>query len=208
MIRLDGVGRRFGKREVFRSVSLSALPGEVIAFTGANGSGKSTLLRIIAGLLPPTSGACRFTIHAADVPAIQRRRHLGYVAPDYSLYRDLTGTENIRLFADLRGRPLNRDEIRELLLRTGLRGRGRDMVATYSSGMRQRLKYACALAVDPAVLLLDEPGANLDTAGSEMVRTMIEAHRSRVGGGITLLATNEHSEVEWADRAIALTQAV
>ena len=208
MIRLEDVGRRFGKRVVFSSVCLSASPGEVVAITGSNGSGKSTLLRIIAGLLPPSSGTCRFTVYAGEVPAIQRRQFLGYVAPDYSLYRDLTGTENIRLFAELRGRRIGRNEVRDLLTRTGLRGRGRDMAATYSSGMRQRLKYACALAGDPAVLLLDEPGANLDPAGSDMVRLLIEAQRSRAGGGITMLATNEVTEVEWADRAITLTQKV
>jgi heme exporter protein A len=90
-----------------------------------------------------------------------------------------------------------------MLTEVGLRGRGKDPVSAYSSGMRQRLKYAFALLTRPPLLLLDEPTANLDVEGIAMVERIIAAQRERPGG-ITIIATNEPREVEWGDTRIQL----
>lgn len=200
---LQDVAHRFGHRPVFAPVRAQVRSGQVLAITGPNGSGKSTLLRIIAGLLPATQGTVTVTVGGQVQDAFQRRRFIGYVAPDLTLYRELTGVENLQFFARLQGIALSREVLTTLLATVGLRGRGRDPVRTYSSGMRQRLKYAFALLHRPPVLLLDEPTANLDMDGRAMVENLIARHRTRPDG-VVILATNEPGEVVWGDMVVRL----
>jgi heme exporter protein A len=204
VIRLIGVGHRYGSRTVFREVSLEVETGQSGVILGSNGAGKSTLLRVVAGLLRPSSGAVEVTVGGQALDARARRRHIGYVAPDLMLYRELTGVENLEFFARLRGITLTHDDLKATLTQVGLLGRGSDLVGDYSSGMRQRLKYAFALLGQPPILLLDEPTANLDTGGMEMVERIIAAQRVRPGGGLTLIATNEPREETWGERRVRL----
>jgi heme exporter protein A len=203
-VEMAGLTHRFGKRTVFADVNAQVCAGQVLVVTGPNGSGKSTLLRILAGLLPPTEGAVTVRVNGAALDAVTRRQHVGYVAPDLTLYRELTGAENLQFFARLRGLTLSRDDLIAALTEVGLRGRGRDLVSAYSSGMRQRLKYAFALLARPPLLLLDEPTANLDVDGMAMVERVLAAQRARPDGGLTILGTNEPREVEWGDTQIRL----
>lgn len=203
-IELANVGHQFGTRRIFAPICLRARAGEVCIISGRNGAGKSTLLRIIAGLMKPSQGTVTVTVDGQMLDAKARRRFVGYVAPDLTLYRELTGAENLEFFARLRGLSLTRDDLIACLTEVGLRGRGRDLVAGYSSGMRQRLKYAFALLGQPPLLLLDEPTANLDTEGVAMVERLLAAHRERPGGGLTILATNEPREMEWGEQLVSL----
>lgn len=171
---------------------------------GRNGSGKSTLMRIIAGLLPPSAGRVGVCASGQDLDALSRRAVIGAVAPDLQLYGELTGAENLRFFAELRGMPLERDRLAALLERVGLKGRGRELVRNYSSGMRQRLKYAFALLHEPQLLLLDEPTANLDTDGVRMVESVLDEQRRR---GAVVIATNEPRELAWGDAVVDLDRA-
>lgn len=199
----ESVSHSFGSRLVLTDVSLRVGSGQVFAVGGPNGSGKSTLLRIAAGLLSPSGGTVRVYYDGRPVAAAERRRRLGYVAPDLALYGELSAAENLAFFGKLRGKALDRDDMKQMLSLVGLRGRGRDLVSGYSSGMRQRLKLAVALLNEPAFLLLDEPTANLDEAGAEMVHNIVR--RQREQGGVTLLATNERAEVAWADASLHLS---
>ena len=199
---LNNVGHRFGTRRVFSGISFEIAAGQVCTVTGPNGSGKSTLLRIVAGLLAASEGTTAVTAQGAEWSARERSRFLGYVSPDLTLYRELTAAENLQFFARLRGMELTRDDLIDRLTQVGLRGRGRDLVGTYSSGMRQRLKYAFALLASPPILLLDEPTANLDVSGIAIVEGIVAAQRRRVGGGLTILATNEPRELEWGDMTV------
>ena len=203
-IRVENVDHHFGLRRVLRDVSMQVKTGEIGVILGANGAGKSTLLKIIAGLLPPTSGAARVIVNGAELDAMQRRQFLGYVAPDLTLYRELTGAENLEFFARLRGIRLERPALKEVLQRVGLKGRGRDPVGAYSSGMRQRLKYAFALLGQPPILLLDEPTANLDVDGIAIVEQIIQAQQARPGGGLVIVATNEPREEQWGAVSVRL----
>lgn len=204
---LRGVGHRFGVRPVFEGVDLEVRAGQVGVIAGSNGSGKSTLLRIVAGLISPTQGEVKLCREGRSLELIHRRRYLGYVAPDLALYKELTGVENLIFFAKLRGIDPSRDLLRRSLERVGLLGRGGDLVGDYSSGMRQRLKYAFALLGDPPILLLDEPTANLDARGAEMVEGLITEQRARPGGGMVLIGTNEPHEERWGDITLRLTAA-
>jgi heme exporter protein A len=138
-LNLTGVGRRFGRRVVFQNLTVQAVAGQTLVLAGANGSGKSTLMKIIAGLLPPSAGRIDLSLDGHALDTLARRAHIGFVAPDLTLYRELSGAENLQFFARLRGIDLSRDELISLLEQVGLKGRGRDYVGNYSSGMRQRL---------------------------------------------------------------------
>src|SRR5438132_1258063 len=119
MIRLeiDNLGRRFGRREVFSGITATLAAGESLVVAGPNGSGKSTLLRIVAGLLRPSSGSVRLTEAGSVMDESARRVAIGYVAPDFALYRELTGVENLEFFARLRGISLDLDSLRAILER-------------------------------------------------------------------------------------------
>jgi heme exporter protein A len=200
-VAIEGVGRVFGRRRVLSGVNAEIGFGRTLVVTGANGSGKSTLLRIVAGVLAPTEGRVRVTVGGRQLDRAGLRSEIGYAAPDLVLYADLTAVENLCFFAALRGMRLDTPALRALLSRVGLLGRGRDLVSSYSSGMRQRLKIAFALLHDPTVLLLDEPTANLDAEGAAMARQVVEDHKAR---GIVIVATNEPEEAAWADRLVRL----
>jgi heme exporter protein A len=193
-LHLDNVSKRFGERAVLRNVSAEVRGGEALVVTGANGSGKSTLLSVIAGLLRPDRGTVRYL--QKGEPVRDRRRFLGMVSPDLTLYPELTALENLEFFARVRGLAWEPPRGRSLLDRVGLTGRGRDLVGTFSSGMRVRLKYAVALQPKPGLLLLDEPTAMLDEGGMDVVEGIIAEQRTR---GILVLATNDPRETRHGD---------
>ncbi len=200
---LDNIGKSYGRRRVLHRISLSAQAGDVVIVTGANGSGKSTLLKIVAGLVRPSQGDVRLAVSGEDaLDPGARRRAVGYTAPDLALYPELSGTENLRFFAAVRGLSLPPPEAAQRLAEVGLSGRGNDFVGTYSSGMRQRLRLAFAVLGSPAVLLLDEPSLALDESGAVLVAEMVAAHRA--AGGLTLLATNDARERALGERGLAL----
>lgn len=203
-ILLKGVEHHYDARPVFANIHAAFHTGQVGIVTGLNGSGKSTLFRIIAGLLAPSRGSVEFLLQGKPQDSFERRQYIGLVAPDLTLYRELTAVENLLFFAEVMGKTVGRAELVELLTEVGLRGRGRDLVGNYSSGMRQRLKYALALLSNPPVLLLDEPTANLDVSGVEMVERVIARQRERQGGGLALVATNEPRELEWGEVQVRL----
>lgn len=198
---LTDVTRHFGTRTIFEGISAAARDGETLVIAGANGSGKSTLARIIAGLLTPSAGSAALHFHGQPLDTAQRRQILGLVAPDLTLYGDLTAAENLQFFARLRGLRLERQELIALLEKVGLKGRGRDPVRAYSSGMRQRLKYAFALLHQPPLLILDEPTANLDAQGTAMVESIVAEQKER---GLLIIATNEARERAWGDHLLVL----
>ena len=207
MIRIsfNGVTQRFGSRPVFDNLTGVIESGQTGVITGSNGSGKSTLLKIVAGLLTAEKGNVSFELNGRSLNAVERRCLIGMVAPDLTLYRELTGAENLTFFANLKGIEPTREMLIAALTEVGLKGRGRDLVGGYSSGMRQRLKYAFALLGRPPVMLLDEPTANLDAEGVAMVERLLAAHREQhAGQGIAIIATNEPRETAWGESLIRL----
>lgn len=202
-VTFNHVSHRFGSRLVFSNIASTVRQGQILLITGFNGSGKSTLLRIITGLLTPTEGEVKINVNGVDCDAQERRKHIGYVAPDLTLYRELTGVENLTFFGELRGLKLDRTTLASLLSEVGLLGRGNDEVRTYSSGMRQRLKYAFALMHRPAILLLDEPTANLDEAGFGIVEKIVERQINQYQG-LAIVATNEPRELSWSSLQVHL----
>ncbi|MFH1701112.1 MAG: heme ABC exporter ATP-binding protein CcmA [Candidatus Zixiibacteriota bacterium] len=193
--------KNFGFRKVLREVSFELQSGQSLAITGRNGSGKTTLLRLLAGLASPTSGEVSYFDSNGKLDSLSVRQKLSYVGPEMTLYDPLTAEENLEFFAIMRGDSLTSEEIETTLREFGLEGRGKDKYAAYSSGMKQRLKYAVALLNKPAFLLLDEPTSNLDDEGKRLVTEII---RKQKDNGILIIATNEKEEYGLAEKLYQL----
>jgi len=189
-LRFEGIRRRFGRLSVLEGVSGAVAPGEVLLVTGPNGSGKSTLLRCLAGLLAPESGRIEYTEQDGLLATDERRRRVGYVAPDLAFYNELTVEENLVFFARLRR--VSPERSLAVVDRLGL---PRDrMAGALSSGMRQRLRWAWALTHNPRLLLLDEPFQNLDASGEQGTRDLLREHLDR--DGLAVVANPSAVEID------------
>ncbi|MFQ6008147.1 MAG: ATP-binding cassette domain-containing protein [Candidatus Zixiibacteriota bacterium] len=175
--------------------------GHSLAVVGPNGSGKSTLLMTILALYRPTKGQVEFFENDGRLDMMQLRSYVAFVSPYLNLYDQLTAEENLKFFSTVSGGNVTGKQINRLLKKVGLEGRGNDPVAEYSSGMKQRLKYAVALLKDPAFLLLDEPTSNLDEDGKQLVVDIIRKYKSRC---ITIIATNDEKESRLAEKQLRL----
>ncbi len=189
----ENLSKRFGRRLLFRNLSAEVEGGRSLAVTGANGAGKSTLLRILAGVLTPSRGRVRvFSEKGERVDEAARPLRTGLVAPYLNVYDGFSARENLAFLARARRLPDAERRIQEALEQVGLASRADDLVGTYSSGMKQRVKYAAALLSAPLLLLLDEPSANLDAAGLAMARRVAEAQQE--AGRLLIVATNRAEE--------------
>jgi heme exporter protein A len=182
---LEGLERRYGERVALSGVTVRLEPGRTLAVFGANGAGKTTLLRVLAGLLRPHGGTAR--VLGAELPgeAWKVRGQIGYLGHDPLLYRELSGRENLTYQSRLYG--LARERVEEALEAVGLGRRADDPVRDLSKGMVQRLAAARATLHDPALLLLDEPRANLDPAAAERLEPLI----GRASGRARVLVTHD-----------------
>jgi ABC-2 type transport system ATP-binding protein len=170
-----------------RHLDLRIESGEVYGLLGPNGSGKSTTLKIILGLVSPTRG--RTEIFGRDSRLVESRVAVGFLPENPYFYKYLTGEETLRFFGrlcGLRGTPL-RERINELLDLVGLTKARKQRLGTYSKGMLQRIGLAQALIHRPKLLILDEPTAGVDPAGSREIRDLICDLRER---GITVLLSS------------------
>lgn len=197
------LSKRFGSRKVLSEVCFNLACGQSLAVVGPNGSGKSTLLKILVSLLRPTRGKVEYRRRGRLMDEGEMRAHTSFVAPYLTLYDHLSGEENLKFFAAVAGDFPTGKEFNYLLARVGLEGRGMDYVAGYSSGMKQRLKYAVALVKRPAFLFLDEPTAALDDIGKETVSGILEECRRQ---SIVIIATNEKEEYQLAEQLCRLGQ--
>lgn len=191
-------------------ISLSVMPGELLAVIGPSGSGKSTLLALLGGLLTPTAGTVELdgeALHRLPERArtAVRARRVGFVFQQASLVPYLTARENVELvgqFAGL-GRRNARRRASGLLDQLGVAERGDHLPAALSGGERQRVAIARALLCDPPVVLADEPTASLDRdRGRDVVTMLSDAVRAGKRAGV--LVTHDEEVAAAADRRIAL----
>jgi sulfate transport system ATP-binding protein len=210
-IKLDHISKDFGRTSVLKNIGLEVATGELVALLGPSGSGKTTLLRIIAGLEFPNDGKGRIEFHGANVTFQSAyARKAGFVFQHYALFNHLTVADNIAFGLKVMPRahrPPHRrcqEIVDELLERIQLQGYGRRFPAQLSGGQRQRVALARALAVNPQVLLLDEPFGALDAkVRKELRRWLREFHdNTRL---TTLFVTHDQDEAfELADRVVIL----
>ena len=198
---VEHLARRYGRRWALVDVSFEVPRGRLVMLTGANGSGKSTLLRVLATALRPDRG--RVVVMGEDVPrdAVAVRRRSALLGHQTFLYEALSALDNLRIVA----RFLGRDEagLVDRLAEVGLAERADDAVATFSAGMRRRLALARCLLQEPELALFDEPYAQLDPAGFQLMDSVLARLRAR--GATVIMATHllEHG-AERADLQVAL----
>lgn len=170
-----------------KNVSFTVQPGEVYGLIGPNGSGKSTTMKVLLGLLAPTLG--KTSIFGVDSQKVESRQTVGFLPENPYFYKHLTGMETMLFFGRLCGLKGARlkDQSRELLKLTGLENAADRRLGGYSKGMLQRIGLAQALVHEPKLLVLDEPTAGVDPAGSRRIRDLILDCKSR---GITVLVTS------------------
>ena len=198
----ENVEKRFGSLIALRRVSLEISPGEFVVLVGHNGSGKTTLLRMAASLSRPTHGKVRYTGDAAGNADAVRQR-IGMVGHSTLLYDELTAGENLNFFAKLYGLPQHAERAAQMLETAGLTARGKDLVRTFSRGMRQRLAIARAMLAAPSMMMLDEPASGLDRDGVVRLADLLRELRGR--NCTVIMTSHGHSEaVDFATRAIAM----
>jgi heme exporter protein A len=198
---VQNLAKRFGPLKVFSDISFELSTGESLAVSGRNGAGKSTLLMLLLGHYHPTRGQIAFSYDGQILDERRLRECTALVSPYLNLYDQLTAEENLVFFATVSGHTITGKETNALLSRVGLEGRGEDPVGGYSSGMKQRLKYAAALLKNPAFLFIDEPTSNLDDQGKRMARDIIEECRRT---SVVIVATNEQEDLSLAGRQLRI----
>jgi len=184
-IELERLERRYGERVALAGVSVRVEEGQTLAVLGGNGAGKTTLLRVLAGLLRPNGGSAR--VLGAELPGERWKlpSEVGYLGHEPLLYRELSGRENLRYHAQLHR--LAPARVEELLGAVGMEDRADDPVRELSKGLIQRLAVARAVLHEPALLLLDEPRANLDPAAVDLLEPLI----GRVSGYTRVLVSHD-----------------
>ena len=206
-IEVAGVGRRFGDFVALDDVTVSIPTGQLTALLGPSGGGKSTLLRIIAGLEHADSG----TVHIDGVDSTHfspQRRNVGFVFQHYAAFKHLSVFRNVAFGLEIRKRP--KDEIRqrvnELLDLVHLRQFADRLPSQLSGGQRQRMALARALAVDPTVLLLDEPFGALDAKVRKELRDWLRRLHDEVHVTTVFVTHDQEEALEVADEIVVINE--
>jgi ABC-2 type transport system ATP-binding protein len=200
IIETHGLSRRFGSLVAVRDVSLSVTRGEIFGVLGPNGAGKSTTIRMLCGILDPSGGSGRVVGYDVATQAERIKERIGYMTQRFSLYEDLTVVENLRFYAGIYGVPRSRRRARveEVLERSGLGGRRKQIAGTLSGGWKQRVALASATIHEPPLLFLDEPTAGVDPVSRREFWEQI--HGLAAEGTTVLLTTHYMDEAERCHR--------
>ena len=202
---VDRVEVAYGAVKVLKQVSLAVRPGEFVALLGSSGCGKTTLLRAISGFVPVSSG--RILVEERDTTGLPPdKRDMAMVFQSYALWPHMTAAGNIGYGLKLRGWDRARivQRVNQMLAMLKLDGLGERMVTQLSGGQRQRVALGRALAIDPRILLLDEPLSNLDARIREDVRHEIKALQNKLGITAIHVTHDREEAMVMADRIVIL----
>ena len=212
MIRINNLTKQFADFTALKDISLSVEPGEFIALLGPSGSGKTTLLRIIAGLEFQDAG--EVLVEGRDVSGLSvRDRRVGFVFQHYALFRHMTVAQNVGFGLGVRkqDRP-SKQEIQhraeELLRLVQLDGLGKRYPGQLSGGQRQRVALARALAIEPKLLLLDEPFGALDAKVRKDLRRWLRDLHKQMGLTSIFVTHDQEEALELADRVVVMDHGV
>lgn len=205
-IEVKEIKKSYGKREILKGVSFYVKKGECVALVGANGCGKSTLLGVLAGTLKAASGEI---LYNGENPLQNRKvfqKYVGYVPQENPLMDKLSVYDNLRFWYCDTDRNIDEDMKNGILKEFGLDVYRNYPVAKLSGGLKKRLSIACALAADPQILIMDEPGAALDIVCKEDIKRYLLKYRQE--GGTVLLTSHEEAELLLCDRMYLLKEGV
>jgi ABC-2 type transport system ATP-binding protein len=188
-----GLRKAYGDRVAVAGVSFDIAPGETYGLLGPNGAGKTTTILMVTGILTPDAGEVRVSGDRMSVHALTAKARIGFVPQEIAVYHDLSGRENLRLFARLYGlrRAAARARVEEVLELIGLHERGGDLVKEYSGGMQRRLNIGIGLLHAPRLLVLDEPTVGVDPQSRNAILDSIE---TLSGAGLAVLYTTHYME--------------
>jgi sulfate transport system ATP-binding protein len=206
-IKIAGVGKRFGDFTALEGIDLDIATGELTALLGPSGGGKSTLLRIIAGLEVADVGSVEIEgVDATRLPA--RKRNVGFVFQHYAAFRHLSVAGNVGFGLKIRKRPRREIKARvaELLELVHLSQFADRLPAQLSGGQRQRMALARALAIEPTVLLLDEPFGALDANVRKELRAWLRRLHDEVHVTTVFVTHDREEALEVADRIVVINQ--
>ena len=196
---LQNLTKSFGRRLIFKEINYEFKSGLVFGLAGKNGSGKSTLAKILSGIISPTSGKVVHKLNNKVIEPDNLHNHLGFVSPYLVLYDEFSAEENFIHFSRIRGMKVDNERIKSLLNDFGLYDRRNDLLKTYSSGMKQRIKTIFALLHSPELLILDEPTSNLDISGKEKI---YETIKKQSENRLIIIASNEESDLNQCSEII------
>jgi ABC-2 type transport system ATP-binding protein len=200
VITVDHLTKVFGQFTAVDRLSFSIGRGEIFGFLGPNGAGKSTTIRMLCGLLSSSSGTARVNGHDINHDPESVRQNIGYMSQKFSLYKDLTVSENIAFFGGIYG--LEGERLRkrtgDVTAMAGLTGLGTHITRTLSGALQQRLALGCAVLHEPPILFLDEPTSGVDPVSR---RTFWDLIHEMAANGITVLITTHFmDEAEFCGR--------
>ena len=195
------LNKTFGRRLIFSGINFHFENSGIYGISGPNGSGKSTLVKIIAELLSPTKGKIVHRTSGKEIISEKLHNHIGFVSPYLVLYEEFSAWENLSYFAMIRGIAFDKSYAEKLLEKFLLINRKDDLIKTYSSGMKQRMKFIFALIHHPEVLIFDEPTSNLDEEGKNSIYEIIN-EKSREN--IVIVASNDKSDLDLCSDIIDL----
>jgi len=200
VIDAEDLTRVFGSFTAVDHITFGVARGQVFGFLGANGAGKTTAMRMLTGLLAPSSGSASVAGFDVYTQSESIKQNIGYMSQKFSLYDDLTPSENIRLYGGIYG--LTRNEIaartRRILDRLGLAHASTALVRSLPLGWKQKLAFSVALLHDPKVVFLDEPTGGVDPITRRQFWELI--YEAAHGGTTVLVTTHYMDEAEYCDR--------
>lgn len=202
ILEVSNVCKKYGKRVILDNVSLCANQGECIAIVGANGCGKSTLLAILSGALKAENGDIMcYGKNLTKEPKLFSEK-IGYVPQENPLMDKLSVYDNLRFWYCDSTKNLSEDLEHGIPALFGLSSYRNYRVDKLSGGMKKRLSIACALAKDPAVLILDEPGASLDIICKEDIKNYLKSYLAQ--GGTVIITSHEETELSLCSQMLLL----
>lgn len=195
------LNKSFGRRLIFNDLNFKFEKPGVYGISGPNGSGKSTLVKIIAGIIGASKGKIIHKSNEKILTEDNLHNHIGFVSPYLVLYEEFSTLENLKFFADIRGVEFNNQRVEYLLNKFLLYKRKDDLLKTYSSGMKQRVKFIFALMHSPQLLIFDEPTSNLDEEGKNSVYEIVKEESKN---NLVIIASNEKNDLELCDEIVYL----
>lgn len=192
--------RRFGEFTAVDRISFAVSRGEIFGFLGANGAGKTTAMRMLCGLLTPTSGEATVAGFNVSTQPEKVKRTIGYMSQKFTLYEDLTVTENMRFFGGIYGmsRPDIKRKSAQILHELSLEDRANTLVKTLPLGWKQKLAFSVAVLHEPPLVFLDEPTGGVDPVTRREFWEMI--YRAAHLGTTIFVTTHYMDEAEYCNR--------
>ncbi|MFC4024736.1 ABC transporter ATP-binding protein [Oceanobacillus longus] len=194
MLELIDISKKFKQNAAVKSMNMFIEKGEIVGLLGPNGAGKSTAISILSSLVEPTSGDVKYQQKSIIKNPVALRKIIGIVPQEIALYEDLTAEENMKFFGRiyrLKGEKLNR-KVQEVLEQIGLSDRRKDIVKTFSGGMKRRLNIGVAMLHDPEILVMDEPTVGIDPQSRHYIlQTVKRLNQERQ---MTVLYTSHYME--------------